>query len=1178
MLACAASCGSVYAAESALVEWDWHFRESLTAICGWEAILAESGIPGDTEPLLFPLPEDGSSITWPNPFPAPLLPPEDRAPSVTLRLVGGDMAVESPHAEPRIAPLSEPVEVYHHPGGGGSDRWYHPYVRRFDAFTHVRGQPAPFSLEMPPTLDWQRGVNELALTLRSVTDRTVDVECSLRCLRPGGREVTATGSARLAPGDIQGLTLPLSLDEPGGSVCLLDLECEGARFSLPLLAHVEDVEAVLAGIERILTDMPDREGARALARLQAQASEWRHDGNRLWRELFHQASALRDRLLLSRLDFDELLFIKRAPFDSEQPFMDAHHLINRPGGAIYRLSPPSPRSVPEVLVDSLGEGIYRDLRLDWEARKLLFAFGNGSDKWDGSQSYHIYEVPIAGGAPEQLTFGPKNDCEPFYLPDGRIGFTSDRPEHFVMCGGDRHAPLLFSMAADGSDIQQLSHNVFNDFNPSMLGDGRILYSRWEYNERSVTSLHNPFTMNPDGSMVAPYYGNATIRPNVVMFPREVPGSGKVMALFTAHHGQTHGAVGLIDGRVDVDGPEPITLLTPGVPITGEKHEDSQVGWYSDPWPLSETTYLCSYTPTVVPWLANSWALYVGDRHGNLALICRDLSISCFEPVPVITTPRPHLRPSPALAAQGNADVVLMDVYEGLEGVPRGEARYLRVVEDVPRVSVPNGGVIVTSGTPIYTIKRMLGIVPIEPDGSARISAPSNRNVYFEVLDENQVEIQRMRSVLCLRPNELRTCVGCHEPRNTAPPNQLPIAAHSPANAPQPPPWGDQAISFLREVQPLLNDHCAACHTHDRWSNTVLLTDDLTDQFTVAYEELLPYVAVANAMGWDTPEDVYPQPPYTYGSGASALVKLIEEGHHGVSLPEDERLALINWVDANAVYYDRYDPGPYPDRRIFAGPEGRILGEIYDRRCAECHGPDDASLQWRTLNRRDPTLSRMLQAPLSRDAGGWGRCGDEVFATVADPDYVNALAALTALWERLAKEPRADLLSIRGTPAESQWVMAPEPPERQADEGNVDGTVPLGDLAWISASAGWTAAGDNVPRVDRDVEGRPLRCGQRLHRRGIGTHAPSEIRYDLEGRYARLLAEVAAAESGGSVVFEVYGDGRLLWSSGVMRGLGAPASVEVPVAGMRTLTLVVSDAGDGYIADMANWGSPRLVPE
>ncbi len=305
------------------------------------------------------------------------------------------------------------------------------------------------------------------------------------------------------------------------------------------------------------------------------------------RAIFEKASRLRDELLLSRIPFDTLLFVKRKPYFSEQPFMDAHHLFNRPGGGVYRLSPVSPDGRVTPVVDSLGEGIYRDLALGWDARTFLFAFGNGSDRWTGEPSYHIFEARIDGSGLRQLTSGPKNDCEPFYLPNGQIGFTSDRSEHFVMCGGDRHSPTLFAMEHDGSQVRQLSFNVFNDFNPCVMPDGRILYSRWEYNERSVTSLHHPFTMNPDGTMVSPYYGNATIRPNVVMFPRPVPGSTKIMALFTAHHGQTHGAVGLINVRKGIDGNGPLEVLTPNVPIPGEHPEDSRHGWFSDPVPLSE---------------------------------------------------------------------------------------------------------------------------------------------------------------------------------------------------------------------------------------------------------------------------------------------------------------------------------------------------------------------------------------------------------------------------------------------------------------------------------------------------------------------------------------------------------------------------------------------------------------
>jgi hypothetical protein len=836
------------------------------------------------------------------------------------------------------------------------------------------------------------------------------------------------------------------------------------------------------------------------------------------------------------------------------------------------------------VVDSLGEGVYRDLCLHWDGTRFLFAFGNGSDQWDGAPSYHLYEANADGSGLRQLTFGPHNDAEPFYLPNGQIGLTSDRSEHFVMCGANRHSPTLFVMEGDGGNPRQLSFNVFNDFNPCLLPDGRILYSRWEYNERSVTSLHNPFTLFPDGTMMAPYYGNATIRPNVVMFPRPVPGSSKVMALFTAHHGQTHGPIGLIDRRLGVDGPEPLTILTPGIPVTGEKAEDSRRGWCSDPAPLSETLYLCSYTPTVVPWLPASWALYVGDRHGNLALVYRDPSISCAEPVPLLPRPQPHQLPAagPDSAASGSEAVLgLQDVYVGLPGVPRGTVRFLRLIEDVPRKGVHAGGVVCTSGTSIYTVKRILGIVPVEADGSAHFTVPANTNVYFEALDADQAEVQRMRSVVCLKPGEARTCVGCHESRLSAPPVRPAAALRRPPSRPSPPPWGAElTFSFLRDVQPLLNARCSHCHTHDRTGNAVVLTDDLTDRFTIAYEELLPYLKVANAMRWDHPADVDPQPPYTYGSKASPLAELLARGHHDVALSAEERQRLAIWIDANAVYYDRYESAYGDSRSIFVGAPGKALRETYARRCAACHGKGDgqASTWWLSLNRRKLAASRALAAPLAPSAGGWGRCEGTVFANSADTDYQALLAALTAVRDRLADRPREDLLSIRGTPAEAQAVeLPPPPPPRPAptvEQEPGDWTF-LSDLDWRSAKAGWTANQDGLPRRDGDVEENALRLGGRVCRKGIGTHAPSEILWGLDGGYERFRATVGAAEAGGTVVFQVFGDGQCLFDSGRLHGLREVRQVDLPLAGVQVLRLVVTDAGDGITADMANWGMARL---
>ncbi len=1179
---------TVWCAESAsdVVRWDWQFRESLNAIRDWESLLArlEKKSPDERQVPILPVPGDGRSVIWPNPIPRVLLAEEDRGASPSLRLANGKLKVQGAARDVKTLGLDQEILGYTHPGGGGKDQWYHRYERRFDQLLRFRAKHSPLAITLDAPFDFRRGHNEIDVQVCNVTDKPATLTARLDVHRPAATRQGESQAILVPPGEDRPLRFPLDLVEPGGGLAVLTLPVDGESFRIPLLTHVEDVAAVLKSIEQILDDTPDAVGADGLAALRRRTEAFDDTSRHGWRALFEEASQLRDQLLLGRVQFETLLFVKRKPYFSEQPFMDAHHLFNRPGGGIYRLSPVRPNGTVTAVVDSLGDGVYRDVCLHFSGEKLLFSFGNGSDKWDGGQSYDIHEIGIDGADLQRLTSGPKNDCEPFYLPDGRIGFTSDRSEHFVMCGGDRHSPTLFVAEADGSAVRQLSFNVFNDFNPCVLPDGRILYSRWEYNERSVTSLHNPFTMNSDGTMVAPYYGNATIRPNVVMFPRPVPGSRKVMALFTAHHGQTHGAVGLIDIRRGRDGPEPLEILTPNVPITGEHFEDSRCGWFSDPVALSETTYLCSYTPTVLPWLERSWALYVGDRHGNLALVYRDPDISGAEPLPLVLRPRPFvqpLTPTDTGATDAEATLAAVDVNIGLDGVPRGAAKFLRILEDVPRKDVRSGGVVLTSGTLIFTIKRILGTVPIEADGSAHFVVPANRNVYFEVLDARHQEIQRMRSVVCLKPGEQRTCVGCHESRNTAPPNRLIDALDREPSRPREPPWGQRIISYLRDVQPLVSARCTRCHTHDRMANGVILTDDLTDQFTVAYEELLPYLSVAISNRWDHPDDVYARPPYTYGSKASRLMTLLDSGHHDVELTEEDRLRLVNWIDANAVYYDRYESDAYgPKRHIFAGPIKGAIQEVHKRRCVPCHGSINGrhDTWWLTINWHDAKMSRALVAPLARSAGGWQRCGELVFADTSDPDYQKLLSALTSLGDQLAARPREDLLSVAGTDAAQQSVeLPPPPPPRPAVETKLSPGewVPVSDLPWESANSGWTSNGDGLPRRDRDVRDQMLRLDGRRYGKGIGTHAPSEIVYRLDGKYDRFSATLGGAEERGTIVFQVFGDSRQLFDSGVMHGLRGTKSVDVSVANVKQLRLVVTDAGDNYFCDMANWADARL---
>lgn len=118
-----------------------------------------------------------------------------------------------------------------------------------------------------------------------------------------------------------------------------------------------------------------------------------------------------------------------------------------------------------------------------------------------------------------------------------------------------------------------------------------------------------------------------------------------------------------------------------------------------------------------------------------------------------------------------------------------------------------------------------------------------------------------------------------------------------------------------------------------------------------------------------------------------------------------------------------------------------------------------------------------------------------------------------------------------------------------------------------------------PRADLAVSGRPLRLRGRPYRRGLGVHSRSELTYALDGGYREFAATVGiddAVGGSGSVVFRVFGDEKLLFETGVVRG-GEPAvEIKVPVRGVLLLRLEADFGDEGDVADHADWAEARLL--
>ena len=142
-------------------------------------------------------------------------------------------------------------------------------------------------------------------------------------------------------------------------------------------------------------------------------------------------------------------------------------------------------------------------------------------------------------------------------------------------------------------------------------------------------------------------------------------------------------------------------------------------------------------------------------------------------------------------------------------------------------------------------------------------------------------------------------------------------------------------------------------------------------------------------------------------------------------------------------------------------------------------------------------------------------------------------------------------------------------------------VHVSDLEPIQTDHKTLIGADWPPRNDRNVTGGPIRLAGRTYAKGLGVHAYTALSYKLGGAFERFSAVVGIDDSitpkgGGSVVFRIKGDGRVLFVSNVVRGGDAPLSISIDVSGVNVLTLECDYAVDLDLSDHADWANAILI--
>lgn len=646
------------------------------------------------------------------------------------------------------------------------------------------------------------------------------------------------------------------------------------------------------------------------------------------------------------LDFDDLLLVKRAPGSFTHMSDQYYGWFSRPGGGLYVLEDfksDTPRL--RCLTDSFSEGSFLRPDLSYDGRRVLFAYcrhypglSDEPNKLDKSNVpedafYHLYEMNLDGTGVRQLTYGKYDDFDGRYLPDDRIVFLSTRrgqdvrctsdaniaeldsaaPDCYVRCGGGPERPVavytLHVMDGDGQHIARISPFEMFEWTPSVDDQGQVLYARWDYVDRHNMPYMSLWSTMPDGTDARAVYGNYTQNPHCIFEARRVPQSRKIIFTASGHHALTGGSLVLLDPTRGSDGEAPLQRLTPEVVFP--ESEGWPQTYFTGPYPLSENHYLVAWSAAPLPpgtprpyWAmpgpTNDLGIYLFDAFGNLNLIYRDPEITSDSPLPI----RPRRRPpriTPRIAAEPAPETraLVVDVYRGLESIPRGTVTHLRLVgipaKTHPTMDYPQMGL--TRDDPG---KFVMGTVPVESDGSAYFHVPSGVPFFLQALDASGMAVQTMRSATYLQPGQTTTCIGCHEPRNTAPPDTLPIAALREASKILPGPEGSWPLDYAQLVQPLLDAQCVSCHQPGAEGQAVDLTAERSYDTLVDYgaPSLRQHVAQRYVEGRSTA-----------GAGAAAtnaLWKLLADGHYGVALNGEQQSRLINWMDTYGQRLGSFD--------------------------------------------------------------------------------------------------------------------------------------------------------------------------------------------------------------------------------------------------------------------------------
>jgi autotransporter-associated beta strand protein len=548
------------------------------------------------------------------------------------------------------------------------------------------------------------------------------------------------------------------------------------------------------------------------------------------------------------------------------------------------------------------------LKPHWNGDRLLFT---SQFITNSVRSYAVFEMKMDGTGLNRVSPFAGTDVDWYdacYLPCGELLMCSTAPFAGVPCvtGGD-FVGNLYRVNPTNGVTRQLTFDQDQNWGPTILSDGRVMFTRWEYSDTPHYFSRILFTMMPDGLEQFARYGSSSFFPNTLFDAQPIPGKpSQFVAIISGHHGVAReGELMLFDetkGMTEAEGvlhrfcgPNPV------LPEVRDRYVDERDPWprFVQPAPLDEKQLLVSARTAAT----NDWGVYLVDQFDNICLLHYQDGASMLHPTPIKVEAVPPVIPDRVKVGAPTGTVNIADVHfgPGLAGVPRGKVKSLRVYS-VHYAYRNQGGHINVAVDGGWDAHRILGTVPVYEDGSASFTAPANTPISVQPLDDEGKALALFRSWYTVMPGESVSCAGCHERRNDGMMNRPSIASRKAPDLITPWHGPERGFSFVREVQPVLDQYCAGCHggiggptnvAPDLATTNRVVPPNTGNSFPQSYLNLHRYVRRPGNEGYFRMNS-----PGEWHADTSELIQILQKGHYGVALDTNAWDRLVTWIDLN----------------------------------------------------------------------------------------------------------------------------------------------------------------------------------------------------------------------------------------------------------------------------------------